>query len=121
MTKIAYNKCFGGFGLSEAAIEAILDRKGIEWEKNKGRFGLTAYWRKGHVGEADAFLSEYHFDERRTDPDLITMIEELGAAANGDFADLAIRDLPPGTKYRINEYDGAESVITLDEHKWRTA
>jgi hypothetical protein len=31
--KIVINRCWGGFGLSDAAWEMLFDRKGIEWEK----------------------------------------------------------------------------------------
>jgi hypothetical protein len=49
------------------------------------------------------------------------VVEELGSTANGYAAALAIRELPAGTKYRIEEYDGIESVVTIDEHEWSVA
>ena len=36
MTKIAYNGCYGGFELSNLAFQALLDRKGIAWEREEG-------------------------------------------------------------------------------------
>ncbi len=121
MTKIAYNDCYGGFGLSDAGFEALLLLKGIEWEKTEGVW--TDYWRKGRVGEKTegAFLSDHGFYEDRTDPHLLAVILELGEEANGDHAQLKIRELPAGTKYIIDEYDGIEAVVTLDEHEWRIA
>ena len=110
MTKIAYNNCFGGFGLSDRAFEALLDLKGIKWEKAK-----DCYWKMGRVDEDDAFLSPYSFCNDRRDPDLITVIEELGATANGSCANLQICDLPVGTHYYIHEYDGSETIITEDQ------
>jgi hypothetical protein len=60
-------------------------------------------------------------DMPRTDPVLVAVVEELGEAANGRVASLAIRELPEGTKYRIDEHDGNERVVTVDEYKWETA
>ncbi len=114
MTKIAYNDCFGGFGLSDQAFEALLDRKGIEWEKGKTTFDFD-YWRAGKVDEDDAYLSPYSFCRDRRDPDLIAVIEGLGREANGRYAYLRIRDLPAGTRYYIHEYDGLETIITADQ------
>jgi hypothetical protein len=97
MTKIAYNACYGGFGLSSAAI-----KRGREISGNPKWGG----WGR---------------DISRADPTLIAVIEELGEAANGDCASLKIRELPVGTKYRIDEYDGTEKVVTIDEYDWETA
>ena len=52
---------------------------------------------------------------------LAQVVEELGDAASGRFAKLKIRELPAGTKYRIDEYDGNESVVTMDEYEWSVA
>lgn len=46
----------------------------------------------------------------RTDPKLIQVIEELGDAANGKHAKLAIVEIPDGVEYDIDEYDGQESI-----------
>lgn len=48
--------------------------------------------------------------EDRTDKHLIQVIEELGDDANGRCAELAIVDIPDGTEYEIDEYDGMESI-----------
>jgi hypothetical protein len=52
---------------------------------------------------------------------LVQVVEELGAEANGECAHLRISDLPPGTLYRIDEYDGYESVATNDSYEWSVA
>ena len=94
MTKIVYNGCFGGFGLSRAAWERYVELGG---------------------------KAESQYDMDRTDPILVQVVEELGQEANGSFADLCIRELETGTKYRIDEYDGSESVVTIDEYDWSVA
>lgn len=122
MTKVAYNACFGGFGLSESAFEALLDRKGIAWEKTQTDSSIMGakYQKKGVTGD-DGYLSAYDYCEDRTDADLITVIEELGDKASGMCAKLRIEELPEGVQYRIDEYDGNESVMTRDCYDWKTA
>ncbi len=102
------------FGLSDQAFEALLDRKGIEWEKAEALYGFK-YRRAGKVDEDDAYLSPYSFYHDRRDPDLIAVIEEFGLEANGHCAYLRICDLPVGTRYYIHEYDGLETIITEDQ------
>ena len=33
MTKVAINRCFGGFGISDEAFELLLTRKGYAFDK----------------------------------------------------------------------------------------
>lgn len=49
-------------------------------------------------------------DELRAHPELIRIIEEMGDAANGSCAELAIVEIPDGTDYEISEYDGREHI-----------
>lgn len=46
----------------------------------------------------------------RSDALLVQVIEELGQAANGPCAELAIVEIPNGVDYEIDEYDGVESI-----------
>lgn len=46
----------------------------------------------------------------RDDANLIRVVDELGERANGKHAKLSIIEIPDGTDYEIDEYDGAESV-----------
>lgn len=39
----------------------------------------------------------------------------------GGYKSLTVRWLPVGTKYVIHEYDGAESIRTIDSFEWMTA
>jgi len=98
MTKIVYNTCYGGFGLSKKAKERYWELKGEPWQ--------DPWW--------------YH-EVHRADPILVQVVEELGEGANGRDAYLDIRELPAGTLYRIDEYDGMENVITQDEYEWSVA
>jgi len=60
-------------------------------------------------------------DIPRSDPHLVQTIEDLGQASFGRYATLAIADVPCGTQYRIDEYDGYESVMTIADYEWLTA
>jgi hypothetical protein len=119
MVKIAINRCFGGFGLSEPAFERLLTRKGIAFEKVKGESSFLgdSYYNAGHAGEDEYYLSEYSFCEDRADPDLIAVIEEMGKEAESWAADIAIVEIPADVKWHIHEYDGLEHVAE-DHRTW---
>lgn len=95
MAKIVYNACYGVFSLSEKAI-ALCTERGLKVD----RFGR----------EVD-----------RASPILAQVVEELGGDADGGFADLQIAEVASGVKYRIDEYDGLESVMTVDDYEWSVA
>ena len=52
----------------------------------------------------------------RTDPLLIQIVETMGKEANGRCATLEIVEIPDGTDYDIDEYDGMEHIA----EKYRT-
>lgn len=112
MTKIAYNACFGGFSLSDLAVKRYLDIKRIVPVEVKNSYGT-------HLEVNGQYFSD--LDIPRTDPALIQVIEEMGDKANGMCARLCIAELEPGTLYRIDEYDGSESVVTQDGYEWSVA
>lgn len=61
-------------------------------------------------------------DLDRTDPILISVVETMGSeAASGRFAKLYIEEIPNGTQYKIDNYDGIEELITKDDDDWKTA
>ena len=112
MRKVAINRCFGGFGLSDEAFEKLLTRKGIEFEKVKGEstFMGDNYYKAGHAGDGEHYLSDYEFYKDRADPDLIAVIEEMGDAVNGFAAEIEIMEIPSDVEWHIHEYDGLEHV-----------
>ena len=73
-------------------------------------------WHEMTSDEKDAqnnLYDKHSLDTRpdnRTDPLLIEVVEQLGAAANGDCAELKVIEIPDGIEYEIQEYDGNESV-----------
>jgi len=108
--KVLINACFGGFGLSDEAFEKFLDRKGIAWEKQEGKYGTIDYFHAGHVGSNDHYLYDRNLIENRADPDLIAIFEEMGHLANGGYSRLEIVEIPDDVKWEVKEYDGNEWV-----------
>lgn len=91
MTKVVYNACYGGFGLSGAAKARYRELAGHDYDEWEGA---------------------------RHDPLLVQVVEEMGRGANGECSRLKIASIPDGSKYRIDEYDGQESVETPDSYEW---
>lgn len=88
--RIVINTCHGGFGLSELAEEALLKR------------GISPM--------GTHLISRHH-------PWLLEVVDVLGPAANGEFAELEIVEIP-GHHYRLREYDGLEWVETPENIQW---
>jgi hypothetical protein len=120
--KVAINRCFGGFGLSNEAFELLLERKGIEFDRVPSKFKIRDndydYYVKGHVGEEEYFLWDNQYCEDRSDKDLIDVIELLGEAANGWAAEISVIDIPDDVKWHISEYDGIEHIAE-DHRTWQ--
>lgn len=109
--KVVYNACYGGFSLSLEAQKMYLERKGHTPRLHIGKLSWDEHY----------FISEpWDFDEyevERHDPDLVAVVEELGDKANGDCAKLRVEDIG-SSLYRIDEYDGIETVVTQDTQEW---
>lgn len=86
--KVVINTCYGGYRLSKDAYDYL----GLEWDG----YG-------------------FEFDNDRTNPKLIEMVEKLGKRANGIFADLKVVEIPDDVKWYIHEYDGVEEIY--EEHR----
>ena len=113
MTKIVYNSCYGGFSLSDEAVELYLTLRNMPLTKEVYSSTYSLYYVGG-----DYFSSSLI---SRTDPYLVQVVEVLGERANGKFADLKIVEVPEGCLYRINKYDGNESVMTIEDYDWEVA
>lgn len=121
MSKIVYNSCFGGFSISDAAIKRYAEIKGISLYPEMNKCDMVVYWTKPPSPERTHEDSLSYRDFERDDPILIQVVEELGDKASGRFASLDIRDIPSGSLYRIDEYDGSESVTLQSEYDWKIA
>lgn len=74
-------------------------------EEKRGKDGTY----KDFNAEYDKIKLDCRPDDR-ADPLLVQVVEELGAAANGSCASLKVVEIPDGTDWEIDEYDGMESV-----------
>jgi len=90
--KVVINDCFGGFGLTDAALNEYKDRKGI------------------------TDPNFYYYDIPRDCPVLVEMVER--GDVEGTFSELKVVEIPDGVNWYIAEYDGMEHVA--ERHRtWR--
>ena len=122
MPKVVYNKCYGGYGLSGEAVRKYCAIKGItvftEVRPWCNIYHLTPPEDRTGDWERDQTFEPY--DIPRHDPVLVQVVEELGSAANGSSASLAIDDSNTGLAYRIREHDGYETVEWIGD-EWTVA
>jgi hypothetical protein len=138
--KVVINRCYGGFGLSDAAYEKL-----IEWgvpvkkyEKQE-RDPDTKLYKEQPLNDGevifdreltplgdDSFNDIYHkfkgkssissryWDtwtrDSRSHPLILRVVEELGDAASSELAELKIVEIPDGVEFEIGEYDGIEHI-----------
>lgn len=130
--KIVLNKRYGGFSLSEAAYERLIELgipvRAYEEEPRDPVTGLYSHKPKNNEGEVifdtklsndreqlasfgerywDAWTSNY---DKRNHSLVVQVVEELGEKANGPHADLQIEEIPDNSEYTIDDYDGIETV-----------
>lgn len=87
--KIVINKCYGGFGLSDAVLGRYLELKGYP---------------------TDSRSLCYADDDNRNDPILVQVVEELGDKASAKYSRLKVVEIPDDVEWVIAEYDGNEWV-----------
>lgn len=116
MTKVVVNGCYGGFGISNAAIRRYAEIKGIElvwvprtqYGDKDWEYHYEHWERVGVEDDDDRYFSYYDLD--RTDPALVQVVEEMGTDADGDNAQLRVVDIPDDVKWYIDDYDGIETI-----------
>jgi len=86
---IVINDCYGGFGLSNRAMQEYRRLAGI----------------------TDSSFCDR--DIPRDDPYLVQLVRELGMAANGAHANLKIVEIPGDVDWLVQEYDGAEWIAEV--------
>jgi hypothetical protein len=102
MAKVIYNGCYGGFSLSNEALDWLIERGSKYVELHDTSI----------LGNKGTWLGPRH------DPLLVECVETLSRQkASGSFADLRIYELT-GPKYIIDEYDGMEYVQEPDDIEW---
>jgi hypothetical protein len=86
--RLVINTCHGGFGLNDAAWHRYCDLAGWDPTDPNLHAGMIA----------------------RDDVNLVAVVEELGADANGDLAQLRIVEIPWSVDWVMQEYDGKEWI-----------
>lgn len=109
--KIVISVCHGGFGLSREAAERLRDEGHPLAIKE---FKTRAEWTEDGSGGRQSLLelteNQRLRDIPRDDPALIRVVEELGKAASGRFAELKVVEIPDDVEWEIDEYDGSEQI-----------
>ena len=140
--KIVINSCYGGFSLSPKGERRYLELKGLKsyfYKQTKYNYsnGKTEFTRIDNIDDVpDLFFYCTTYDQgktlpdypkdifhsrdlKRSDPILVQVVEELGAESFGKCANLEIVDIDKGRWFKINEYDGYESVQYRDiDDEW---
>lgn len=137
--KVVINRCFGGFGLSEAAYAKLIEwgvpvrayaepprdpETGLYRERGENE-GEVIFDRTLGVKGAmdDAMMSvcgrywETWLDKRRDHPLLVRVVEEMGEAAESRHAELKVVEIPADIAWHIEEYDGIEHIAE-DHRTW---
>lgn len=136
--KVVVNKCHGGFGLSLLAQKRLAELQGREvffYTQTKFEYnnnGISEYEIVKNIEEADDlyidmtnkylgdiinefpdgtyYYESYSDDDKRCDPDLIRVVEELGEASWGSCANLEVVEIPDDIRWSIGDYDGYETI-----------
>ena len=110
---IVINTCHGGFGLSQDAQIAFLERSQISYtlvprddRHSNERYGPMIMVKGKHW---------YDKDIARDDPILVTLVHELGKVANGEHARLKVVRVPADVVWQIDDYDGKEWIA--EQHR----
>lgn len=106
MKKVIVNRCYGGYGWSNTAINEYLNRAGIEC-----RYMVDSD--KIFVKREGVWTPFYDFLIERDDEVAISVLEDLGwKACSNIYSHLCIEEYDD-TKYtyEISEYDGLEQLI----------
>ena len=135
--KVVINSCYGGFSLSPKGERRYLEIRGCKsyfykQTKYRHRDGVIEFVRVDDIeavptlfsyctlSDEGETISDYPRDTfdvyslERNDPALIQVVEELGEEASGTCAKLEIVDIEKGRWFKINEYDGYESIEYRD-------
>lgn len=83
-------------------------------------YGYGAGWSTWNdVNPMDARFNQLFLDNKHAKASALCEELKLGYAGGG--RDVEIEWVPVGTKFVISEYDGSESLDTIDEFKWLEA
>lgn len=141
--KVVINSCYGGFGLSPKGLKRYLELLGqpaffYKQSKYNYRDGCDEYERQDDLDaiQKELFIYCTTYDQGKTssdfpkdvihegdieryDPYLVQVVEELGAEASSRLSNLAVVEIENGRYFKIDEYDGYESIQYRDvDDEW---
>ena len=141
--KVVINSCYGGFNLSAKGLKRYLELKGKQtffYRQSAYSFrdGYTEYKREDNLDAVNKeffvycttydqgnILSDFPEDTvhgrdiERHDPALVQTVEELGSEASGKLSNLTVVEIENGRWFKIDEYDGYESIQYRDiDDEW---
>ena len=128
--KVILNKSYGGFSVSQKGYIAYAKKAGIDLycyertdsktytrvdDPKTGHSALYSWFTKNHgktvssekLDWSDCF---YLNSDKREDPILISVVEELGDEVNTIYSNLKVVDIPDDMDYVIDDYDGVETL-----------
>ena len=127
--KIILNKRYGGFDVSDSAYKLYAKKQGMNlyvynndgefdtYAKGESRFGDSNYYFTKDYGPKvnDKDIDWKHdffrlYADKRTDPVLVEVVEELGENASGPYGRLVVVDIPDDMDWVIDDYDGFETL-----------
>ena len=114
--KIVINRQFGGFGLSDKAIERL---KELGYTPPDGCSTIE----EDLVPKEDTVFMRMRkywglSDIPRDHPLLIQVVEELGDDASGNHTTLKIVEIPESVDWKVESYDGNEWIREVSR-EWR--
>ena len=135
--KLILNKCYGGFDVSKEAYMLYAKKKGLTLHLYESNFVDRKFIYKKVNNDNDYSIFRQYFtkdmgdnieisnkdykkyrlylcDEYRQDPVLIEVVEELGDKASGEHGELKVVEIPDNCYYKIDEYDGIETLYYSD-------
>jgi hypothetical protein len=134
--KLVINRCYGGFCLSDQAYERLgaLGIPIVKYQAPENDGNIPSEHKRGHEAIFDsrlddlprsedevfrrdlrtAFRESRYFDawtfQDRSHPLLVRVVEELGQAASGLHAELAVIEIPDDVEWQLCECEGREWV-----------
>ena len=109
--KVAYNATYGGFAISQEAATWLADRL------HPPSVELLRYFCEKEAAEPEGYSWHGYINCVRHDPLLVLAIEELGPRASARGSQILLKEIS-GNRYRIQEYDGMETVVEPKDLQW---
>ena len=142
--KIVINVDYGGFGLSDEAVNRYFELKGLKlfnhldeaWSTSS--YYTVPYEEYKQVHKNDMIKTEWEgktegvgryedsnklcwsgvHEIERNDPALVQVVEEMDHLANNIYSQLKVVEIPDDVEWYVEEYDGWEWVAEV-HRTWR--